>query len=578
MRKREKLRDLFFYLLLGFFTLAILAHAQSEIKLENVEPGFVDYGSFSITNDGEIKLTGSVAGFEKWGQKTYFYGWILDADSRNVVWHMLDDREIRERLDENDFIDIDKILSLKAGNYEIYFTGGINSANIEIKGFKGLINKIFGKGQREYRRRYRDQLYLKVTGVSGGFSVVDKNYFADALAANSVASSIRTGDNENIKLPFALSKETKLRVYALGEGSRDRVYDYGWIYNASTYEKVWQMTNRRSDFAGGAEKNIMFDDDITLPEGHYIAVYVTDDSHSFDEWNQLPPDDPQFWGITIWAATDADSKNIIAFDKDKIVKPFIEIIKVGDNEFKKQGFTLKKDMEILIHAFGEGYDKRRLSDYGWIVNADNGEKVWHMEKADIQYGGGAQKNRMVHEKIKLNKGNYIVFYSTDGSHSYNRWNAAPPFDPERWGITLWATNKDDKNFITVFDPDDFQSEKVITQITRVRDNHFESKPFTINKTQQVRIIAIGEGSDGRMYDYGWIENADTKTIIWEMTFRKTDHAGGAMKNRRFDGNITLSPGKYKLYYETDGSHSYRRWNATPPPNQEMYGITLMRVE
>jgi hypothetical protein len=389
---------------------------------------------------------------------------------------------------------------------------------------------------------------------------------------------IRTGDSEYIKSEFALNNKTDLRVYAIGEGTRDRVYDYGWIYNASTYEKVWQMNSRRSDYAGGADKNIMYDDDITLPAGNYIAVFVTDDSHSFDEWNQMPPDDPQFWGMTIWAASDNDSKNVVAFDDSDINKPFLEIIRVGDDQFRKKGFTLKKDVEILVHAFGEGYDKRRLSDNGWIVDAETGETVWSMEKADIEYGGGAEKNRMVHENVKLKKGNYIVYYSTDGSHSYEKWNAAPPFDPERWGITLWTVNKNDNSYVSLFDPDNFQSDKVIAQLVRMRDDEYESKSFRIDKTQKVRIIAIGEGSDGRMYDYGWIENSDTRDIIWEMTYRKTDNAGGALKNRMFDGTITLSPGDYKIYYESDGSHSYRDWNSSPPHNQEMYGITIMKVE
>ena len=578
MKKREYKYKMLLMAFSAFFMLVLYTSAQDEINLSDVEPGYIDYGAFTLSNDGEVRITGKVAGFEKWGQRTYFYGWIIDANSRNIAWHMLDNRDIREDLDDRDFIDVNETVKLKAGNYEVYFAAGDNSNNIEISGVKGFFKKIFGGDKREYRRRYRGELYLDITGISGGFSVVNKNKFVDDLSKNAVVSIIRTGDDEYIKKPFGLSDETKLRIYAIGEGSDGRVFDYAWIYNASTYEKVWQMSSRRSDYAGGADKNIMFDDDITLPAGNYIAVYVTDGSHSFDEWNQMPPDDPQFWGLTIWAASDKDGKNIVVFDNSSVNKPFVEIIRVGDDEFRKEGFTLKKDMDVIIHAFGEGYDKRRLADLGWIVNAESGEKVWDMEKADIEYGGGAEKNRMVHEKVYLKKGNYIVYYSTDGSHSYDKWNSAPPFDPERWGITIWAADKNDNSSVSTFDPDNFHSDKIIAQITRVRDNAYESKSFRLDKTQKVRIVAIGEGSDGRMYDYGWIENADTRDIIWEMTYRKTDNAGGASKNRKFDGSITLSAGNYKIFFETDGSHSYRDWNTSPPHNQEMYGITLMKVE
>ncbi len=578
MSMQKEIKISLFYAFLAVFVLFSSSFAQNSIMLTDVEPGYVDYSAFNLTDDATVTVSGKVGGFKQWGNKTYFYGWILNADSRNLVWHLLDNRDIREQLDDLEFVEFDEKVELPAGNYEVYFTGGSTNFGEEIHGLGDLLDKIFGDDKKEFRRRYRDDLYLSLTGPSNNLKVVDKNKFADDLTKGAVVSMIRVGDDEYIKKPFALKQETTLRVYALGEGTRDRIYDYAWIYDASTYEKVWQMKPRTSEYAGGADKNLMVDEDVTLPAGNYYAVYVSDDSHSFEEWNQMPPDDPQFYGLTIWAASDKDAANVTSFDESKVNEPFVEIIKVGDNQFRKKGFTLKKDLEILIHAFGEGYDKRRLSDFGWIVNADDGTKVWNMESANIEYGGGAEKNRMVHEKIKLKAGNYIVYYQTDGSHSYERWNDAPPYDPEKWGITLWTVNPDDKKYVETFDPDNFQSEKVIAQIVRVRNDEYESKTFTIEKTKQVRILAIGEGSDGRMYDYGWIENADNGQIIWEMTYRKTDYAGGARKNRKFDGTITLAPGTYKLYYESDDSHAFRDWNSTPPYNQEMYGISVFNVD
>ena len=81
-----------------------------------------------------------------------------------------------------------------------------------------------------------------------------------------------------------------------------------------------------------------------------------------------------------------------------------------------------------------------------------------------------------------------------------------------------------------------------------------------------------------MDDFGWIEDAKTGKAVWEMTYRSTDHAGGATKNRRFDGTITLPAGEYILKYETDGSHSFGDWNADAPDDPEAWGITLFRKE
>jgi hypothetical protein len=80
-----------------------------------------------------------------------------------------------------------------------------------------------------------------------------------------------------------------------------------------------------------------------------------------------------------------------------------------------------------------------------------------------------------------------------------------------------------------------------------------------------------------MYDYGWIEEAASGRIVWEMTYRMTDAAGGAKKNRLFQGTLVLDPGKYAVHYRTDGSHSFNDWNAAPPADPEGWGIQVSRA-
>ena len=100
-----------------------------------------------------------------------------------------------------------------------------------------------------------------------------------------VVSIIRVGDDEEIEKGFSLKAPTKLRIYALGEGRKREIFDYAWIYNAKTREKVWEMDNWDADYAGGGRKNLLFDEEIELPAGSYLVDYVSDDSHSFYDWN-----------------------------------------------------------------------------------------------------------------------------------------------------------------------------------------------------------------------------------------------------------------------------------------------------
>jgi len=113
-------------------------------------------------------------------------------------------------------------------------------------------------------------------------------------------------------------------------------------------------------------------------------------------------------------------------------------------------------------------------------------------------------------------------------------------------------------------PEDLAKMPIVAQLLNVLDNEDKTVEFTLPRAQQVRIFSIGEGQAGEMFDYGWIENADKGISVWEMEEKETTHAGGAGKNRKVDVVISLEPGKYKLRYKTDDSHSFDHWNALPP--------------
>lgn len=114
-------------------------------------------------------------------------------------------------------------------------------------------------------------------------------------------------------------------------------------------------------------------------------------------------------------------------------------------------------------------------------------------------------------------------------------------------------------------------------LTRVGDRESRARGFTLNRPMDVRIYALGEGVGREMADYGWIEDAKAGRTVWEMTYRTTEPTGGAEKNRRFNGTVTLPAGEYVLRFETDGSHAFGSWNANPPDDPDVWDITLYRV-
>jgi hypothetical protein len=122
-------------------------------------------------------------------------------------------------------------------------------------------------------------------------------------------------------------------------------------------------------------------------------------------------------------------------------------------------------------------------------------------------------------------------------------------------------------------PAELTAKTPVARISEVADDADKAAEFTLTSATSVRVFAQGEGGGGQMFDYGWIEDAATGKVVWEMKAAETAHAGGAEKNRKFDGALSLPPGRYRLHYKSDDSHSFDNWNS-PPPDINFWGIAL----
>lgn len=555
------------YLIL-IFAIAFTVDGQIQsLKVGNVLPGQVDIGAFNLSDDSQIEINGLAASFDQWENYLNYYAWILNSNNREVVWRSSTCEEYEK---EDGEFEVERNLELKQGNYEVYFSAGHDYEEFEFRDLNSLMGSIFKK-KSEHFTEYRDKFFISVTG-NNNFKIVDSEELVDKRNSSSLVSITRVGDYENIQRKFSLSDDTRINIYGIGEGISKQFYDFGYIYDVSKNRRIWMFNKNDSDYAGGGKKNRSVSATINLSKGSYYVTYVSDDSHSYDEWNVLPPEDPQYWGITIFPASENDAKNVISFREEDVHKPIIDISKVHDNETRSQGFKLKQKVILRVFSVGEGLQE--MSDYGWIVNADTRETVWKMRKRNTEYAGGSKKNRMTDEKITLNKGNYIAYFVTDDSHSFMNWNDSPPYHAEDWGIKIWTENKDDNKYVEYFDADNYQNENLLVEIIQTGDEERIKKTFKLETESDIRIIAIGEGESDEMYDYGWIENT-SREIVWEMKYNRTYHAGGSKKNRMFNEVISLPSGEYNVYFQTDDSHSYPDWNSTPPDEKERYGITIL---
>ena len=564
-----------------FLTLSILLcsglMAQS-VTISDIDVDEVSSTAFSLSQDEVVSIEGAGAALEDDWKIAVYYAWIINSDTREVEWHLFDFMDDNEIEVDGDFEFAAK-KKFKKGNYEVYYASGrtnysrYNGRQVwNIDSFNDIVDNIFNsRSSRRYRHSVADDMFIKVS--SSSLKKVNISDLRKNFLENAIVSFNKVGDRDSFEKGFSLKDDTELRIYAIGEGEREESFDYFWIYDAATREPVFTMNYRNADYAGGAKKNMVVEETIQLKRGDYLARFISDDSHSYEEWNALPPDDPYFWGATLWPASSADAENVIPYREPKTASPLVDLTRVRDDELVSKGFTIKSTTDIRVLCLGEGSD--HLVDYGWIIDANTREKVWKMKQYKTDHAGGAKKNRRASEVITLDKGDYIAYYSTDDSHSYNDWNSSPPQEEDLWGLSIWATDEADLNKITLFEPEEFKRENSLLEILMVRDDEYIRETFTLDSETRIRIMAMGEGSDGDMYDYAYIKDEDGRRV-WEMEYHDTDHAGGARKNREINERITLDKGTYRVTYKSDGSHSYNRWNASPPSDEEMWGVIILK--
>ena len=520
----------------------------------------------------------------------FAYAWILDAQTRQPVWKMSRSNTSSKR-DDREF---DENITLSRGSYEVYFSAatfgyhtsfkhmnvnvdhrenGLPGGKNEEKGFfsffKGWWSDDVSKSWEKRSRQWGIEMFVEDSKAS-----MVRTFTPPKELPNVLFKAAGLGENEFIRRGFTLSEPMTLRIYALGEGLDREPADYGWIINTADRSRVWDLRSGRTTHAGGAKKNIKSDRDLTLGKGKYVVYYITDDSHSEVDWNDAPPDDPLNWGITIAAKDERDKKKFQLFRYEEDENVIVKITRVRNDENRSEGFTLKEHSKIRIYALGERSNSRRiLADYGYITDAKTRQKVWAMDVDRTNHAGGASKNFLVDEVITLPRGSYVVTYITDDSHAYGEWNASPPFDREHYGITVMgAGDRFDMNVVGKYVEE--RDKNVIAQIIRVRNSADKEERFTLDRTTKIRVYAIGEGEKRMMYDYGWIQDAKSRDVVWEMTYSMTLHAGGSRKNRMVNTTILLEKGTYILHYISDDSHCYANWNADPPEDQQYWGITL----
>lgn len=501
--------------------------------------------------------------------------WIVRRADREVVWRMQADsvEHIRGTLVKAP----SDTFYLAAGAYDVWFSSFGPQSFQQSKWRQDAKRWLFAvnvvDGAYGARRLQRDD-------VEGSFADSDLVWKAAPLRNNAERTYF-----------FEAKRPTTLNVYAVGDVGSDLdegPKDYSWIEDAVNGRMVWQLSKDNSEPAGGIPGNRIFSGAIMLGPGIYRAGARTDGNHGFRAWRYSPPDDPASWGLTLRSA---DPSAISEFDPWVSQRPLISFTGVGDDALLLERFQVTTRTPVVIYAVGEITGRGNEWDYGELFEDGPArrESVWKMSWDGSVHAGGSSKNRMETVFLVLEPGMYSLRYETDGSHSPDDWNADPPDYPERWGVTLFpmtdslATgsvrllegvadeNANDASSmpIAVVDPGD-----AIVNWTGLRGGVEERHAFSLRESGQLHIVALGEMSFSRRYDYGWITRIDSGETAWDMTTDNTVHAGGSPHNRRFDGVVNFEAGDYMVHFITDGEHHFGDFDAGAPDRPMEWGISI----
>lgn len=512
------------------------------------------------------------------------YAWILNADTRETVWVM--ERRNRDRSQSRgELVTVEEPLELPAGRYELYlaalnrWNGGYwDDHEFEDLGdlFNDIGNMFDKESSREFDRELRN-CYVAVLSDQTDRRAI-KTFEVTGERPGTLIRFAPVGDNEYRQQGFELTQPATVIVHALVEVPDKTAVDRAWILNADTHERVWETTWRNTDHAGGGDKNRVAHEELKLEKGRYILHYASDDSHSWEYFNNRPPFDPMNWGVSLLPGPGFQAASFKLYEPPGRGEALVDLTRARDDAYLEQAFKLSRETSLYVRCLGEYSDwGDEFADYGSIQNRSTGDLVFEMTARNTTHAGGAEKNRIFEGVIKLPSGSYVAQYSTDDSHSYRDWNSAAPYEPEAWGLSIYpgpGYRQGDLQLLSESEQE--KNSDVLVSLVGLGDSERRRSSFTLTRSTRIRIVALGEGTDGDMYDYGWIEAKDTGHPVWEMTWRNSRHAGGADKNRVFDGEITLDAGEYEVFFETDGSHSFEEFNAAKPRNPSQWGITISK--
>lgn len=483
--------------------------------------------------------------------------WILDAARREPVWEFPGREDGFAGSGHERRMEVQT--TLPAGDYELYLHAELPGAE---------------------RERIERLAEMEGAGVHLAFSTPSVELRGERFEwENTLLRLAPLGDDELREQAFRLNAPATVRVYAVVEhahGQRSS-YDGGWIVDLDSGARVVDLSAVHGARAGGASRNRRIDQRVSLPAGEYRITVGTDDSHSYERFRGAPPEDPEFWGVTLIGADAAAVEAFETLDLPEPPVPDLALVPVGNDELRRQAFRLESPTLLRLRVMGEvDRDGWAFVDHGWILDLDSRSLVWAMDDRLCDSAGGFERNLVFDGEVRLPAGNYLALYATDGGHAYGDFSGAAPFRKEDWGLQIWSREAD-RPLVEL--PEDFDGawlDDALVAVVRCGDDALRRASFELDEPTTVMVTLHGEARGEDVYDSGFLRESDSGRLVWEPDWEGAEWAGGAERNRRVVSELRLEAGRYEAVVETDDSHSFEGWSGAAPWDPDLWGLVVHR--
>ncbi len=583
---RTALSRLFLVALIGVAVFAVIRLASSGsgalVAFDSLDADALEHRAFALTATATLAID-AAGSYEERGTPASdttlaAYGWIVRREDGAVAWRMHPPRPERGTL-----VSVADTVRLPAGTYDAYFTShGDPLVRADGPRDGSLVERVrdfLSRGGRSWvgeAARWR----FRIDVVGDGSVADDHVHPGDPADAEPGPDSLRLWQARGVRnhdrrdVLLTVTEAAEVTVQAVTEITDGVVADVPSIVRLGRRDTVWTASGDGSAWAGGSLKNRRVEARVRLEPGVYQVAFDGDRSHGYADWAANPPWRPETWGMTVSRAAGAVS----LLDPDALDLPVIASHEcAGPDEDWASAFTVAEPSDVLIVAVGEiesgsRYDHASLDvlDGGEVTGDPDWGQVWTMTDA-LEPAGGDAKNKRAVRALSLDPGTYRLRYQTDRSHDCQTgYNSDGGPDGALWGVILYAldASADPASFsvrdITeagepppaeapVAERPEFPTSGLLASIDRVGDRQDRRVPFRLAEPAEVRVIAAGELSASRGFDYATIERDGR--VVWEMAYANTSPASGDAYHRQFDGPVRLGAGLYELRYRTDGSRS-----------------------